>query len=232
MQNKSKTILFIFTLSILLSVSSCRKDIEDQQVYKTANHSEIVHKIIKDSNFYQLIYLYITESDKILLDTNNVSIIQQSNQTFNLALSRFLINNPSFVFSSHDERRIILQSVADSFKSKSQLMHHPNKQIVDLIEKLNINNLSNDKFRTYSNVTNVIKVQKSNSEDILECAIGALAGVIGSYGDTINDIRKILRSGISMRLAIDLSLDLIQNASPWWKVGSIALSFAACMYFN
>lgn len=232
MQNKSKTFLFIVSLSIVLSVSSCRKHIEDQQVYKTATHSEIVHKIIRDSNFYQLIYLYITESDKIRLDTNNVAIIQHSNHTLNLALSRFLINNLSFVFSSHDERRMILQSVADSFKSKSQLMHHPNKQIVDLIEKLNTNNLSNDKFRTYSNVTNIIKVQKSNSEDILECAVGALAGVIGSYGDTINDIRKILRSGISIRLAIDLSLDLIQNASPWWKVGSIALSFAACMYFN
>ena len=85
---------------------------------------------------------------------------------------------------------------------------------------------------TRVHLTTPIIAQKLNKEDILECAVAALAGVIGSYGDTINDVRKILRSGISMSLAIDLSLNLIQNASPWWKVGSIALSFAACLYFN
>jgi hypothetical protein len=159
-------------------------------------------------------------------------MIEESNKKLNLALSHFLIHNQSFVFASQDERMMILKSVTDSFKLKSQFMNHPNDQVKNLIEKLNTNEISNKNIRTYSNSTNAIISQKLNAEDVVGCAVAALSGVLGSYGDTINDVRKLFRSGISMRLAIDLSLDLIQSASPWWKVGSIALSFAACLYFN
>jgi hypothetical protein len=231
MQNKFKASLLAVSLFTVLLLSSCSKN-KEEQVYQTTNKSEIVNKIITDSNFYQLIYTYVSESDKIYSDTNNVDIIQQSNEKLNVALSRFLSHNPSFVFSSQDERMMILKSVADSFMVKSKFMNHPNDQVVVLIEKLNKNKISNSEIRTYSNSSSSIKAQRVSREDVLGCAVGALAGVISSYGDTINDVRKILRSGISMSLAIDLALDLIQNASPWWKVGSIALSFAGCLYFN
>ena len=232
MQKKFKASILAVSLFTVLLVSSCSKNKEEQQVYETTNKSEIINKIITDSNFYQLIYTYVSESDKIYSDTNNVDIIQQSNEKLNLALSRFLSHNPSFVFASQDERMMILKSVADSFMVKSQFMNHPNDQVVELIDKLNTNKISDNEIRTYSNASSSIKAQRATREDVLGCAVAALAGVIGSYGDTINDVRKILRSGISMSLAIDLALDLIQNASPWWKVGSIALSFAGCLYFN
>jgi hypothetical protein len=231
MQKKFKVSILAVSLFTVLLLSSCSKK-EEQQVYQTTNQSEIVNKIITDSNFYQLIYTYVSESDKIYSDTNNVDIIQQSNKKLNVALSRFLSHNRSFVFSSQDERMMILKSVADSFMVKSQFMNHPNDQVVELIEKLNTTKISKSEIRTYSNASSSIKVQRVSREDVLGCAVAALAGVIGSYGDTINDVRKILRSGISMSLAIDLALDLIQNASPWWKVGSIVLSFAGCLYFN
>ncbi len=232
MQNKFKASILAVSLFTLFLFTSCSKNIELQQDYKTTNKSEIVNKIITDSNFYQLIYTYISESDKIYSDTNNVDIIQQSNKKLNLALSQFLTHNPSFVLLSQGERMMILKSVTDSFKLKSQFMNHPNDQVVSLIEKLNTNKMSNKEIRTYSNSYSSVIAQKLNKEDILECAVGALFGIISGYTDTINDIRKLLRSGMSMSLVIDLSLNLIENASPWWKVGSIALSFAACLYFN
>jgi hypothetical protein len=232
MQNKFKASILAVSLFTLFLFTSCSKNIELQQDYKTTNKSEIVNKIITDSNFYQLIYTYISESDKIYSDTNNVDIIQQSNKKLNLALSQFLTHNPSFVLLSQGERMMILKSVTDSFKLKSQFMIHPNDQLVNLIEKLNTNKMSNKEIRTYSNSYSSVIAQKLNKEDVLECAVGALFGIISGYTDTINDIRKLLRSGMSMSLVIDLSLNLIENASPWWKVGSIALSFAACLYFN
>lgn len=232
MQNKFSASLLAVSLFTVLLFSSCSKNEEEEKVYQTTNQSEIVNKIITDSNFYELIFIYVSESDKIYADTNNVDLIQESNEKLNVALSRFLSYNPSFVFLSQDERIMILKSVADSFMVKSQFMDHPNFQVVGLLEKLNTKEISNKEIRVYSNSSSSIKAQKLNREDVLGCAVAALAGVLGSYGDTINDVRKILRSGISMSLAIDLALDLIQNASPWWKVGSIALSFAGCLYFN
>ena len=231
MQNKFKASILAVSLFTLFLFTSCSKNIELQQDYKTTNKSEIVNKIITDSNFYQLIYTYISESDKIYSDTNNVDIIQQSNKKLNLALSQFLTHNPSFVLLSQGERMMILKAVTDSFKLKSQFMIYPNDQLVNLIEKLNTNKMSNKEIRTYSNSYSSVIAQKLNKEDVLECAVGALFGIISGYTDTINDIRKLLRSGMSMSLVIDLSLNLIENASPWWKVGSIALSFAACLYF-
>lgn len=232
MKNKFKVSFLAVSILIVLLVSSCSKNTEEQQVYKTINQSEIVNKIITDSNFYQLIYIYISESDKIYSDTNNIEVIQQSNKKLNLALSRFLTHNPSFVLASQDERMMILKAVTDSFKLKSQFMSRSNDQVVALIEKLNTNKMSNKEIRTYSNSYSSIIAQKLNKGDILECAVSALFGIVSSYTDTINDIRKLLRSGMSMSLVIDLSLNLIENASPCWKVGSIALSFAACLYFN
>ena len=232
MQNKFKALFLVVSLFFVILVSSCSKNNENQQVYKTINQSEVVNKIITDSNFYQLVYIYISELDKIYSDTNNIDVINQSNKKLNLALSRFFIHNPSFVLASQDERMRILKAVNDSFKLKSQFMSRPNDQLVNLIEKLNANKISNKEIRTYSNSYSSIIAQKLNKEDILECAVGALLGIVSSYTDTINDIRKLLRSGMSMSLVIDLSLNLIENASPWWKVGSIALSFAACLYFN
>jgi hypothetical protein len=231
MKNKFKASLLAVSLFTLLLFSSCSKNNEEQIIYQT-NQSEIVNKIITDSNFYQLIYTYISESDKIYSDTNNVDIIQQSNKKLSHVLSQFLIHNASFVLLGQGERMMILKSVTDSFKLKSQFMNHPNDQVVSLIEKLKIKKMSNKEIRTYSNGYSSIIAQKLNKEDVLECAVGALFGIISGYTDTINDIRKLLRSGMSMSLVIDLSLNLIENASPWWKVGSIALSFAACLYFN
>jgi hypothetical protein len=231
MKNKFKASLLAVSLFTLMLFSSCSKNNEEQIIYQT-NQSEIVNKIITDSNFYQLIYTYISESDKIYSDTNNVDIIQQSNKKLSHVLSQFLIHNASFVLLGQGERMMILKSVTDSFKLKSQFMNHPNDQVVSLIEKLKIKKMSNKEIRTYSNGYSSIIAQKLNKEDVLECAVGALFGIISGYTDTINDIRKLLRSGMSMSLVIDLSLNLIENASPWWKVGSIALSFAACLYFN
>jgi len=231
MKNKFKASILAVSLFTLLLFSSCSKNNEEQIIYQT-NQSEIVNKIITDSNFYELIYTYISESDKIYSDTNNVDIIQHSNKKLSHALSQFLTHNPSFVLLGQGERMMILKSVTDSFKLKSQFMNHPNDQLVNLIEKLNTNKMSNKEIRTYSNSYSSVIAQKLNKEDVLECAVGALFGIISGYTDTINDIRKLLRSGMSMSLVIDLSLNLIENASPWWKVGSIALSFAACLYFN
>jgi hypothetical protein len=106
MQNKFKALFLVVSLFFVILVSSCSKNNENQQVYKTINQSEVVNKIITDSNFYQLVYIYISESDKIYSDTNNIDVINQSNKKLNLALSRFFIHNPSFVLASQDERMI------------------------------------------------------------------------------------------------------------------------------
>ena len=132
-------------------IKICGTKNKEEQVYQTTNKSEIVNKIITDSNFYQLIYTYVSESDKIYSDTNNVDIIQHSNKKLSHALSQFLTHNPSFVLLSQGERMMILKSVADSFKLKSQFMNHPNHQVVNLIEKLNTNKMSDKEIRTYSN---------------------------------------------------------------------------------
>lgn len=71
MQNKFKAPFLVVSLFFVILLSSCSKNSEDQQAYKTINQSEIVNKIITDSNFYQLVYIYISESDKIYSDTNN-----------------------------------------------------------------------------------------------------------------------------------------------------------------
>jgi hypothetical protein len=227
--NAITTPLFLF---ILLIFNSCSKSIEVNQISQNVVRTKIIDKIVTDSNFYELLYVYITKSQMIMKDTNNTYIIENGNAAMNVALTNFLVHNRDFVFTSQNERLIILKSVCDSFKSNAPFLQKPNNQIKELIEKLNTTNNNNKILRTYSNASNKKVVQKINTEDIIECAAGALIGGIGNYGEIYNDVRSIFRSGVSLGLAIDLTLDLIKNASPWWKVASIVLTFGSCLYFN
>jgi hypothetical protein len=227
--NPIVTILFLF---ILLIFNSCSKSTEVNLISQNVARTKIVDKIVADSTFYQLLYVYITESQMILKDTNNTIVIQNGNAAMNVALTNFLVHNQDFVFTSQNERLIILKSVCDSFKSNALYLQKPNNQFKELIEKLNTTNNNNKILRTYSNASNKKVVQKINAEDLIECAVGALIAGIGNYGEIYNDVRSIFRSGVSIGLAIDLTLDLIKNASPWWKVASIVLTFGSCLYFN
>lgn len=227
--NSNLTTIFLF---ILLIFNSCSKSSDVNQISQNVARTKIVNKIIVDTNFYQLLYVYIKASQMILKDTNNTVVIQKGNAAMNVALTNFLVHNPDFVFTSQNERLIILKSVCDSFKSTALFLQKPNKHFKELIKKLNTINNNNKIIRTYSNTSNKKVVQKINTEDIIECAVGALIGAVGNYGEIYNDVRSIFRSGVSIGLAIDLTLDLIKNASPWWKVTSIVLTFGSCLYFN
>lgn len=216
---------------ILLIFNSCSKKTEMILLENQIERSFIVNKIITDSAFHDLVYTYISESHKLMNDSNNFNLISNSNYNLQLAMTSFLIHNPEFVSINQTERLLVLQNIRDSFNSKSTFIQHPNHKIKLFIEKINTIKINERVLRIYSNNTSRNIVQQINSEDIIECAIGALANGIASYGEIFKDIRSIIRSGVSTSLAIDLTLDLIRNASPWWKVGSIVLSFGACLYF-
>lgn len=232
MKKSINPIVITLFLFILLIFNSCSKSLEVNQISQNVARSKIVDKIVADSNFYQLLYVYISESQMILKDTNNTIVIKNGNAAMNVALTNFLVHNQDFVFTSQNERLIILKAVCDSFKTNGLFIQKPNNQFKKLIEKLNTTNNNNKILRTYSNASNKKVVQKINAEDLIECAVSALIAGIGNYGEIYNDVRSIFRSGVSIGLAIDLTLDLIKNASPWWKVASIVLTFGSCLYFN
>jgi len=231
MKNLTTTLRSVYLCFFILILNSCSKDLKIVPFENNLNRSEITNKILSDSNFYQLVYVYLTESQKIMNDTNDVDVIQNGNVAMQHALTNFFLHNPAFITSNDEDRKFIMKSISDSFKVKSPYIKHPNGQIQALVEKINLKNISQDRYRPYSNVSSSVIVQQINAEDIIGCAINAIASGIAGYGELFKDIRSIIRSGVSMGLAIDLTLDLVRNASPWWKVSSVVITFAACLYF-
>ena len=45
----------------------------------------------------------------------------------------------------------------------------------------------------------------------------------------IEDVAYLITQGFSGTALINSAIDLIKNASPWWKVASIIIGFGGCL---
>jgi hypothetical protein len=74
------------------------------------------------------------------------------------------------------------------------------------------------------------KVLRISDDEIIDCAIQTALAALGGYGEALNDIGILLRGGISTKLLINMGIDILKKASPWWKVATIVLTFTVCIY--
>jgi len=142
------------------------------------------------------------------------------------SLAYFFIQNPQFVeLNSIDRNTAFSIYKQELIKNKSLLV-----KVLNMDTALNMNNSGlvysnqlND-FKTHNNISRV------SNEELFGCVLEAIGGAIASYGDAINDIRRLISYGYSGRILLDATLDIVSSASPWWKVAGLTISFGACIY--
>ena len=138
----------------------------------------------------------------------------------------FFIQNPQFVELNSIERNTAFSIYKQELiKNKSLLV-----KVLNMDTALNMNNFG----LVYSNQLNDFKthnyISRVSNEELFGCVLEAIGGAIASYGDAINDIRRLISYGYSGRILLDATLDIVSSASPWWKVAGLTISFGACIY--
>jgi hypothetical protein len=103
-------------------------------------------------------------------------------------------------------------------------LHSINNKLVLLLTKESVIKIASNNSEMFE-----IKQLTLTTNYVIGCALAAIGGALLSYGDAINDIQYIITQGFTGVALLNAALDILKNASPWWKVAGIALGFGGCL---
>jgi hypothetical protein len=236
---KSSTFKFSFTWLLLLCfglIFSCKKvnSTHHQDVNIGFNVELYSNSLMSDSNFFNFLENTSIALIKFKLVVSTSEISAQIHHTeFLNSIANFASTNPSFFMLNIKNRESVFEYLQ---------MYISNFMIRDFEMGLNLPLYTiNNKLRILFKNETRIKVYSSNSEIfekrslklttnyIIGCALAAIGGALLSYGDAINDIQFIITQGWTGIALANAAIDILKNASPWWKVAGIALGFGGCL---
>jgi hypothetical protein len=229
-KNYWKSLLGIIFIFFTICIIACSKNIPIENHPSTVvEYQKIADSIIKDSSFKILIADFIIESDKLSSTVATNNTVVSSNELLFKSIALFIIQNKQLHQLNKSTLKNIYKYIIDSSCSQSYLLNHKLAQENILSIKSVIHQENRSTFNVNSDQNSA---QRINQDDLLNCAITAAIGALSSYGEAINDIGILIRGGSPIGLLLDMSIDILKNASPWWKVSSVVLTFSACLYFR
>ena len=246
--NKIKLIFSTVIAIVILFAYSCNKQNSATNINNNLDVATYAKGLMTDTNFVNLLtnfalnsssmqkQVYYDNTQKGGVGTYNEAKAIEANNMITKCIATYSSQNVGFFMLTSTNRDKILLFIADSINSAS--FRSSNQQLVSKLLSANsylANNLNSSIFITKSTnsiVSNsmVVKDEQLSSQLLIGCAATALLGALGSYGDAINDIKYIITQGWSGAALVDAAISIIGNASPWWKVASIVLTFGACVY--
>lgn len=151
-----------------------------------------------------------------------------------LDLVKFIIHNPVILDMNNEDRIQLIEEIRNYAKSSEFKINHI-KQMDYLNSKTNniinyYNKISTNKnvIKSYAVSERNIKSFKLSEDEAYDCLFLVASAVIGSYGKELEKIMK-LRKTLTLEAFASAAIGIIAAASPWYKVASVALSFAPCI---
>ncbi len=236
---KSSTFKSVFTLHIMLCLLltfSCAKinPSPTKDINIGFNVELYSSSLMADSNFQLFLESTSTALIKsnLITSRNNISAkIHQ--QEFLSAIAKFASTNSSFFMLNLTNRASVfkyLQNYISNFMILDFEMgldvplHSINNKLVLLLTKESVIKIASNNSEMFE-----IKQLTLTTNYVIGCALAAIGGALLSYGDAINDIQYIITQGFTGVALLNAALDILKNASPWWKVAGIALGFGGCL---
>lgn len=143
------------------------------------------------------------------------------------SLVTFFINQRDYKNLNSVDKLKALNYISESVKSKTYLEQHPT--IISLYKK-DLNSSIENRIFSNSIMDENKKTMRISDEEIIDCAIQTALAALSGYGEALDDIGILLRGGLSGKLLINMGMDILKKASPWWKVATIVLTFTVCIY--
>lgn len=229
MKNKIYTTIYAFAFLVVTSFGSlsCTKNVIVAPETQANNGVQnVAISILEDSLFTNLVQDFMNESIILNANANDTSVIRISNERIAASLIHFVTNQKAYNKLNNLERNMVLKFIIDSTKSKAFLLNNPTIQT----------NISNIKIMYKSsiirsnNLNGTPTTLKLTGDEIISCFLDTAINALGFYGEALADITGMARSGASNSTIFRVGLNILKNASPWWKVGAIVLQFTNCIY--
>jgi hypothetical protein len=194
---------------------------------KLVNIESIADNILTDSLFVNLVRNFDSEAKKVQTLKLDSQLVINSNELLMKSMLTFFTNQKDYKNLNSVNKLKVLNYISESVKSKTYLEQHPD--IISLYKKDLIANLEN---RIFSNsmISENKKTMRISDEEIIDCAIQTALAALSGYGEALDDIGILLRGGLNGTLLINMGMDILKKASPWWKVATIVLTFTLCIY--
>ena len=233
MKNKSKVLHYVYLLMLTGTLlAACSKESTTAETNlavnnKVVNIESIADNILTDSLFVNLVRDFDNEAKKVQSLKLDSQLVINSNELLMKSIVTFFINQRDYKNLNSVDKLKALNYMSESVKSKTYLAAHPN--IISLYKKDLSSNLEN---RIFSNsmISENKKTMRISDEEIIDCAIQTALAALSGYGEALDDIGILLRGGLSGTLLINMGMDILKKASPWWKVATIVLTFTVCIY--
>jgi hypothetical protein len=221
----STLIGFVLLLGISVVFNACTKNSASVPEARPVNTIQsTAESILSDTLFTNLVAAFITESTLLHNDSNNTTLIEQSNNRLAEQIVYFMVNQKDLNKLNTLERNKVLKFIVDSTKSENYILSNPT-----ILNNLNSLKLMVRNNNTASN-SGSIKSDKLSTGEVIDCFISTAVNALGFYGDAIDEISHLLKSGSSTGVLIQAGFSILRNASPWWKVAAIAFQFSNCLY--
>ena len=246
--NFNKSILVVATIiSSTLIIAGCKKSaIVENDINVNLNVASYSSKLMTSPDFADFVKVYTINLSKLKslafantavqtnLSSQDSALAKSYNANILGALSIFMSNNKTFFSLSQENMKKVTDFITSSLTSADYRRDNPTVverllTVEDAVETELENSRSGSKKVT-ENSTIIKNNYKISSNLIIGCAIGTLCGAALAYESAINEIIGLFGQGWSWSGILSISLDILQNASPWWKVGVIAVAFGACVY--
>ncbi len=233
MKNKSKIMHYVYLLMLTGTLlAACSKEsttaVTNLAVNnKLVNIESIADNILTDSLFVNLVRNFDSEAKKVQTLKLDSQLVINSNELLMKSMLTFFTNQKDYKNLNSVNKLKVLNYISESVKSKTYLEQHPD--IISLYKKDLIANLEN---RIFSNsmISENKKTMRISDEEIIDCAIQTALAALSGYGEALDDIGTLLRGGLNGTLLINMGMDILKKASPWWKVATIVLTFTLCIY--
>ena len=217
--------------------------------YTKVNLDEYAQSLMVDSSFIKYVRDFTISvyslRDNVEYDKKsprgfkitNVILFEKSRIDLVRSVTNFIVDNSLFSTLTLDERIEVINKIRICITSEEFRIRNPhvvtpllnlNNELQDVL-LANRNSIINLNSNLFSSNT-LVEVNSITNREFLGCALGALMGAIGSYGDAFDDISYLITQGWSGAALFNAGLSIIKNASPWWKVASVVGGFAACLY--
>jgi hypothetical protein len=246
--NFNKSILVVATIvASALIISGCKKSATvENDINVNLDVASYSSKLMTTPEFADFVKVYTINLSRLKslafantavqanLSTQDSALAKSYNANILGALSIFMSTNKTFFSLSQENMKKVTDFITTSLASPDYRRDNP-----AVVEKLltvedavetELDNSHSGTIKVQENSTVIKKTNKVSSELIIGCAIGTLCGAALAYESAINEIRGLFGQGWSWGGIVSIALDILQNASPWWKVGVIAVAFGACVY--
>lgn len=233
MKNKSKIMHYVYLLMLtgtLLTACSKESTLVEPNLANgntAVTIESIADNILTDSLFVNLVRDFDNEAKKVQTLKLDSQLVINSNELLMKSMLTFFTNQKDYKNLNSVNKLKVLNYISESVKSKTYLEQHPD--IISLYKKDLIANLEN---RIFSNsmISENKKTMRISDEEIIDCAIQTALAALSGYGEALDDIGILLRGGLNGTLLINMGMDILKKASPWWKVATIVLTFTLCIY--